>query len=87
MDVPRYRPKRLLSLLRRGSERALACALSLGFCCFSALARDNWTELNVGPFYVDTNGHSAAVRDALTQLEQVRWVLGGLLEEKDLRST
>ena len=36
---------------------------------------------------MDTNGHSAAVREALTQLEQVRWVLGGLLEEKDLRST
>ncbi len=50
-------------------------------------ARENWTELNVGPFYIDTDGHNGAAREALTQLEQVRWVLGGLLEEKDLRAT
>lgn len=45
-----------------------------------------WTELNIGPFYVDSEGDSAAARDALTQLEQLRWVLGGLLESKDLPS-
>lgn len=50
-------------------------------------ARENWIELNVGPYYLDTSGQPSAARDALTQLEQVRWVLGGLLEERDLRST
>ncbi len=51
-----------------------------------AQARERWTELNIGPFYVDTEGDTGAARDALTQLEQVRWVLGGLLESKDLPS-
>lgn len=87
MAVPNRPPELSSSLRRRAFEGVIACLVSLGCCCFSASARDSWTELNVGPFYVDTNGHSAAVRDALTQLEQVRWVLGGLLEEKDLRST
>ncbi len=42
--------------------------------------------MNIGPFYVDTEGDAGAARDALTQLEQLRWVLGGLLESKDLPS-
>ena len=49
-------------------------------------AAEHWTELNIGPFYVDSDGDTAAARDALTQLEQLRWVMGGLLESKDLRS-
>jgi hypothetical protein len=51
-----------------------------------ASARDHWTELNIGPFYVDTDSDTGAARDALNQLEQLRWVLGGLLESKDLPS-
>ncbi len=87
MAVPSCRQK--LSLSLRLSAHSFPLAFLLSFCLFPTViaARDNWTELNVGPFYVDTNGHGAAVREALTQLEQVRWVLGGLLEEKDLRST
>ncbi len=50
------------------------------------LAAEHWTELNIGPFYVDSDGDTAAAREALTQLEQLRWVMGGLLESKDLRS-
>jgi len=49
-------------------------------------AKDNWTELNIGPFYVDTDGDAGDARDALTQLEQLRWVLGGLLESQNLQS-
>jgi len=49
----------------------------------SALGRQNWTELNVGPFFVDTEGDIGAARDALTQLEQFRWMLGDLLEVRD----
>lgn len=56
--------------------------------CFSqaAFSRERWTELNIGPFYVDTQTDTGAARDALNQLEQLRWVLGGLLESKDLPS-
>ncbi len=49
-------------------------------------ARDRWTEVNIGPFYVATDSDSAAARTALNQLEQLRWVLGNLLESKDLPS-
>ncbi len=35
---------------------------------------------------MDTDGGEAAARDDLAQLEQVRWVLGGLLEIQDLRT-
>lgn len=51
-----------------------------------ARAASHWTELNIGPFYVDTDSDTAAARDVLTELEQTRWVLGGLLESKDLPS-
>jgi len=60
--------------------------LSCIYLAPSALARERWTELNIGPFYVDTDGDAGAARDSLTQLEQLRWVLGGLLESKDLPS-
>lgn len=65
-----------------------ALGLSLSICLFvgSVYARGRWTELNIGPFYVDTDGAVAPAREALTQLEQMRWVLGGLLESKDLPS-
>jgi hypothetical protein len=48
--------------------------------------RERWSELNIGPFYVDFQGDGGAARADLDQLEQVRWVLGGLLESKDLPS-
>jgi hypothetical protein len=62
-----------------------------GFLCFlfasiAVFGKDRWTEINIGPFYVDTDGDTGAARDVLTQLEQLRWVLGGLLESKDLQS-
>jgi hypothetical protein len=56
------------------------------FSTTAALAKDKWTELNIGPFYIDTQDDIAAARNDLTQVEQVRWVLGGLLESKDLPS-
>jgi len=72
------------------SDLTFRCAL-IGFAaCEAAAGRDpasqHWSELNIGPFYVDSDGDTAAARDALTQLEQLRWVMGGLLESKDLRS-
>ena len=50
-------------------------------------AADKWTEYNLGPFYVDTDSDTSAARYDLTQLEQARWVLSGLLEIKDLNAT
>jgi hypothetical protein len=50
------------------------------------LGRERWNELNIGPFYVDVQGEEAAARNDLDAMEQVRWVLGGLLESKDLPS-
>ena len=34
-------------------------------------APQHWSDLNIGPFYVDFDGDTAAAREALTQLEQV----------------
>ena len=58
----------------------------VSYFCAPLRAAAHWTELNIGPFYVDTDSDTGAARDTLTQLEQVRWVLGGLLESKDLPS-
>ncbi|MDQ2775514.1 MAG: hypothetical protein M3Y57_11455, partial [Acidobacteriota bacterium] len=64
--------------------------LLLGFVSQSAalpiLKGEHWDELNIGPFYVYSKSGQSAAREDLTQLEQVRWVLGGLLESKDLPS-
>jgi len=60
--------------------------LALAFTSLPLAAGEHWTELNIGPFFVDFDGDTAAAREALTQLEQVRWVMGGLLESKDLHS-
>jgi hypothetical protein len=52
----------------------------------AGLGREKWTEFNIGPFYVDTQGDDGAARNDLAHLEQVRWILGGLLESRDLPS-
>lgn len=72
-------------------SKARATAILLGFVWLfgfvpSISAKDKWTELNIGPFYVATDTDVSAARDTLTDLEQLRWVLGGLLESKDLPS-
>lgn len=69
-------------------RRAAAAFVLLTGVIFSnsALAKDHWLELNIGPFYVDTDSDPAAARDALTQLEQLRWVMAGFLESKDLNA-
>jgi len=74
----------LWSPLRRAHRLLSILAACLFFSSLSPAARDTWTELNIGPFYVDTQSDPGRARDILTQLEQTRWVLGGLLEQKDL---
>jgi hypothetical protein len=69
------------------SRIALSAVLVALFCKpLPVHGAEHWTELNIGPFYVDCDGDTAAARDALTQLEQLRWVMAGLLESKDLHS-
>src|ERR1700753_1796615 len=77
----------LRMLLTYRGHHNITRLLILFVCCgLTALAKDRWNELNIGPFYVDSETDSPAAHDALTQLEQLRWVLGGLLESKDLES-
>jgi len=40
--------------------------------------------LNIGPFLVATDGDTGQARDVLTQLEQMRWTISGLLDIRDL---
>ena len=54
---------------------------------FPATGRERWTELNIGPFRVDTDQDPQGAREALATLEQLRWILGGMLESKDLNAT
>ncbi len=49
-----------------------------------AASKADWQQLNIGPFSAYFQQDAVAARDALTQAEQVRWVLEGLLENKDL---
>jgi hypothetical protein len=58
--------------------------LALLLAAASSFAKQNWTEFNVGPFFVDTEGDAGSAREVLTDLEQLRWMLGGLLENRDL---
>ena len=74
--------------LSRLSALLRICLLGFvpSFLITPAFAKDHWTELNIGPYYIDTATDPAAARDTLAQLEQLRWVLGNLLEQKDLSS-
>jgi hypothetical protein len=90
---PTHPPALLWSRRLRGSNLRtgfVSAFLLLGFVSQSAalpgFKGEHWDELNIGPFYVYSKSGQSAAREDLTQLEQVRWVLGGLLESKDLPS-
>ena len=61
---------------------ALLTAVLLG--CFSLSAKDRWAEFNIGPFLVATDMDEGQAREVLTQLEQLRWTLGGLLDIREI---
>jgi hypothetical protein len=67
-------------------KNLLAIGFVSAFFLSTTQAKDRWTELNIGPYYLATDGDPTAARSALNQLEQLRWVLGNLLEVKDLPS-
>lgn len=53
--------------------------------CLPAFAAD-WVEYRTGPFKVTSNAGDQAARARLSQLEQLRYVLGNLLGKPDLQS-
>src|ERR1041385_5991886 len=62
--------------------RALLVAILLAS---SALAAD-WTEYRMGPFRVISNAGDKAARDRLTEMEQTRHALAGMLGKADLQA-
>ncbi len=79
-----------MSLSPHFARKAFTFSLALGFVfsfpLTSRAVKSRWTELNIGPFYVASERDLSAARDDLVQLEQLRWVLGNTLEQKDLPS-
>lgn len=63
---------------------ALGCVLAFAAAAYGG---NRWTELNIGPFRVDTDQDPQEAREALATLEQLRWILAGMLESKDLTAT
>ena len=80
----RNRPLRWQSRMGHRLLAFCACLLALSAPAFG---RDRWTELNIGPFRVDTDSAVSQARQTLATLEQLRWILGGMLENKDLEAT
>jgi hypothetical protein len=64
--------------------RALTLLIMLLAVCICLSAKDRWAELNIGPFMVATDGDSGQAREVLTQIEQMRWMLGGLLDIREI---
>lgn len=61
-------------------------ALILGaFLAAPARAAD-WTEYRIGPLYVLSNAGDRDARARLTEMEQIRWVLGERLGKQDLQA-
>src|ERR1051326_3036733 len=45
-----------------------------------------WTEYTIGPFHVISDAGDRAARERLVEMEQLRFVLGGVLGKKDLQT-
>jgi hypothetical protein len=52
-----------------------------------AVADDRWIEFRSGPFQVLTSAGDRSGRDALNQLEQLRYVLGAALGKPEMKAT
>ncbi|HEY2842599.1 MAG TPA: hypothetical protein VGJ09_03075, partial [Bryobacteraceae bacterium] len=60
--------------------RTLTIAILLAFPAFAA----DWTEYRMGPFRVISDAGDRAARERLTEMEQTRHVLAGMLGKTDL---
>ena len=63
---------------------ALAAAVLGSFATAPVLSGAGWTEYRSGPFRVVSNAGDRVARERLNEMEQLRWVLGGLLGKQDL---
>ena len=59
--------------------------LTLALLAAPAFAAD-WVEYRSGPFHVFSNAGDRAARERLTQLEQLRYVLGPMLGKSELQT-
>jgi hypothetical protein len=57
---------------------------ALVFVAAPMLHAAGWTEYRSGPFRVVSNAGDRTARERLDEMEQIRWVLGGLLGKQDL---
>ena len=62
--------------------RTLTVAILLASSAFAA----DWTEYRMGPFRVISNAGDRAARERLTEMEQTRHVLSGMLGKTDLQT-
>jgi hypothetical protein len=62
--------------------RSLLFTILLASATFAA----DWTEYRMGPFLVISNAGDRAARERLTQMEQTRHVLAGMLGKTDLQA-
>jgi len=53
----------------------------------STLHAAGWTEYRSGPFHVFSNASDRVARERLTEMEQIRYVLGGMLKGASGRDT
>lgn len=56
---------------------------ALLFVLAAATAAADWTEYRIGPFRVVSDAGDTEARRRLTEMEQIRWVLGNILGEND----
>ena len=56
---------------------------TLALLAAPAFAAD-WVEYRSGPFHIFSDAGDRAARERLTQLEQIRFVLGAMLGKNDL---
>ena len=59
--------------------------LSVFLFALPAIAAD-WVEYRTGPFHVFSNAGDRSARERLTQLEQLRFVLGTMLGKPELNT-
>jgi hypothetical protein len=60
--------------------------LLLGVLVASSVFAADWTEYRMGPFRVISNAGDRAARERLTEMEQTRHVLAGMLGETELQA-
>ena len=65
-------------------NRGVTRAILLALLAASAWAAD-WTEYRVGPLRVVSNAGDGDARKQLTEMEQLRFVLGGMLGKEPIR--